>query len=97
MPFMKTSSGSENEPACGGTRICGHFCPWEQALGSEVTWGRGRESGKRLPHLLLHLLHGARASGAGRRARPSCPLAPRLGVVLLPGSDLPTSAFWRLT
>ena len=43
MPFMKTSSGSENEPACGGTRICSHFCPWEQALGSEVTWGRGRD------------------------------------------------------
>ena len=40
MPFMKTSSGTENEPACGGARVCGHVRPWEQALGSEATWGR---------------------------------------------------------
>ena len=91
MPFMKSSSGSENEPACGGTRVCGHVCPWEQALGSEATWAGAGGSGKRLPHLLLHLLRGARASGAGRRAQPSCLLAPRSGVVLLPGSGPPAS------
>ena len=37
---MKTSSGSENEPACVVTWVCGHFRPWEQALGSKATWGR---------------------------------------------------------
>lgn len=92
MPFRKTSSGSENEPACGGTRICGHFRPWEQALGSEVTWGRRWGKWEEAAAPASASASWSQSFGGGEEG-----VAPRLGVVLLPGSDLPTSAFWRLT
>lgn len=52
MPFRrKTSSGSENEPACGGTPDLQSFPPLgSRPLGSEVTWGRRWGKWEGLPH-----------------------------------------------
>lgn len=83
MPLIKTSSGSENKPACvRQDSVCGHFCPWEQALDDGEAQGGS-------PKQLLHLLREARAWGWGGT---SCSLATRDGVVFLPAQASPAMA-----
>jgi hypothetical protein len=97
VPFIKTSSGSENKPVCkAGLRVCGYFSGQEQPLASR---GGGGQQGQLLPCPVTCYGVGGVTGGmvAPVALGSHCPRSKRNMMVFLRCLQPPTttSAFWR--